>query len=375
MEARKQATALLSKFGAESIAAAAATTGVSFGMGLRIKRVADEYPDAETLARAVLKGDKALKKKDLDTVKASAIALLAELDEAAALPFALALVDDEGPWSKMACEALAVSRRDEALDKLFATAALPSSAKVKAWAHAGGALPRSRHPEVAARALAMLQSAHAAKGRIPIHLLDILGERQYEPARAVLQAVTQDCEEQIVREFAAFALGKFSDPKALDEAAKNIEDANSDLRRVAIDAVFQRDPARAFDRLGKYLDSDNPTAETLLIVLLIDVDGAKPRGWFAADPRWRAHLHRMVDAHDRVGFWTAWSVLAAAGDVRADVMIAMLGDAPYGTRYAQCLFKLPPSALPALEAEHARRTGGDKGTLNNVIKHIRSKVA
>jgi HEAT repeat protein len=374
--ARKGVAARLATFSAKQIADAAASTGALFGLGYSQRRIADAYPDPEKLAKAVLSGDKTLGKRDAEQVKSSAALLLVELDDAAGTPLAVALLEDpDQPWRKSAVDALAWSQRDEALLALLA------GETTQARIFVGGGLGRSRHPAAAARvfervALAAKEGDAALAGATGF--IHALGAKAYEPARALLQQIAKRSKELYVREAAADALSKFTSSAALADAARELGSRNADLRILAVESLFRKDAARAYEQLERYFDTDTETAETTLIALM------RHREWFDADPRWKALCGRLL-TKDTALFFDAWNLLAEGGDVRADAVLSMIGECPLGSELAQALFLLPPSALPVIEAELRRREEedkagkskqkhkGDRGTLRNVIKHLSAK--
>jgi hypothetical protein len=129
---------------------------------------------------------------------------------------------------------------------------------------------------------------------------------------------------------------------------------------------------KAYDTLARYFEGDanNPTAETTIIALL-----RYRSAFFAPDPRWRALVSKLVEEYRGRQFFTAWNLLADAGDVRADVILATLPKVPSfgaGSAFAQALFRLPPSALSAIEAEMKKREGVDRATLENVVRYLKA---
>ncbi len=374
--ARKEVVAALARFSAKQIADAAAATGAIFGLGYNQRRIADAYPDPEKLAKAVLGGDKTLGKRDAEQVKSRAALLLVELDEAVGTPLAIALLEDpDQPWRESSVEALAWSRRDEAL------LALLGGESTAARIFVGGGLGRSRHPAAAARVSERVAQAAKDGDAALVGLtgfIHALGAKSYEPARGLLQQIAKRSKELYVREAAAAALSKFTSSAALADASKELGSRNSDLRILAVESVFRKDAARAYDQLEGYFDTDTETAETTLIALM------RHRDWFDADARWKGLCERLL-LKDTALFFDAWTLLAEGGDVRAEAVLSMITECPLGSELAQALFLLPPSALPVIEAELRRREQednadkarlkhkSDRGTLRNVIKHLSAK--
>jgi HEAT repeat protein len=371
-DARKQVTQSLARFSPIQIAGAARRTGIGIGVAMSSRRLYDLYPEPEALAAAVLKGDKAQDKRAAVQLKAKALVLLAELDARAALPLAKTLLaDDEKVWCAAAADALALLSEGEALDALFEAAAgnLPTP---QAMISARMALLHARHPDTGARAFAKLEELAADEDalRLRTDLLAVVGAQQYTAGRPLLERIARDAKDLLVREAAARALQRYEDPAVLAAAAEKLEDANVDLRIVAVDALFRLDPTRAYDRLAPYFASDNPTSETALLYLL------GHQGRVSADVRWRRLLERTVDEGGKRLFWDAWYLLADLGDVRAEIMLNLLREGRIAiSDLALYLFRLPASALPVIESEERKREGVDKKTLQNVVKYLRSSSA
>lgn len=101
-----------------------------------------------------------------------------------------------------------------------------------------------------------------------------------------------------VRLRAAQALLGRREPAGLDAVVARLDDAQGNERNAVLQAIFTRDPRAAFDALSPRFAAPSEASGALLVetlsVLMWDIhDEGKAhwgpsRGWFAADPRWRA---------------------------------------------------------------------------------------
>lgn len=101
-----------------------------------------------------------------------------------------------------------------------------------------------------------------------------------------------------VRRWAAHALNGRGEPRGLDALIARLDEVKGNERGAALRALFARDPLRAFHELSPRFatpseDSGSLLDQTLtMLVKDITDDGTShwgaSRGWFAADPRWRA---------------------------------------------------------------------------------------
>jgi hypothetical protein len=209
-------------------------------------------------------------------LRAAAISALAGLDMAVAEPIALKLLDGDrsADVKRAAATALAGGRSDAALDALL-KAFLESEELRNA---AGGSLATLQHPRATERALALVTpellalgpfkaqkaSAKAAKQKAErehqaqvalLHaVLDLLAARQGKDTSAAVLQVFREHKLKEVRESAARALLKSGYEGAFDELAPSVIKAGHGIQSEFIDGIIDREPARAFERLGRFLD-------------------------------------------------------------------------------------------------------------------------
>jgi HEAT repeat protein len=213
-------------------------------------------------------------------VRRQAIEELGELDAAAAEPLALrALAEDRSAEVKRAAIcALAGATSDAALDALFQAF---TSGRDQRHA-AADSLARFVHPRATERAVALLtpellslgnlklpkadtpakkkaneklEREHAEQVAFLESILDLLAARKDRPdtVEKVL-SVYREHKIKDVKNAAARALLKSGYDKAFDELSAAVYDADWDTRDEFIEGILKRDPERAFERLGRFLD-------------------------------------------------------------------------------------------------------------------------
>lgn len=107
-----------------------------------------------------------------------------------------------------------------------------------------------------------------------------------------------------LRQRAGLALSRIATPKALDVLSQEMN-LPEPLRRLAIIAVFTRDPRRAFEHLEPLGRDDDDFLRAVLDVLCRDAwDDGRPhwgacRRWFEADPRWLALVEPLAQKPQR----------------------------------------------------------------------------
>jgi hypothetical protein len=212
-------------------------------------------------------------------IRAAAIAELTRLDRAAAEPIALRFVasDRSAEVKRAAVTALGGGRSDAALDALCEVFAKHADLR----GLAGDALATFDHPGVTARAEAWftpellgLTPFKAAKAdtkakkaanekaerehRVQVELLeavlDLLASRKDKDTSAAVLSVFRTHKVTDAREAAARALLKSGYAGAFDELAPSVIKAGWDVKSEFIDGIVNRDPARAFERLGPFLE-------------------------------------------------------------------------------------------------------------------------
>lgn len=213
-------------------------------------------------------------------VRRQAIEELATLDAAAVEPIALrALAEDRSAEvKKAAVRALAPATSDAALDALFA--AFTSGRDLRHVA--ADSLSRFNHPRATERVLSLLtpelltlanlklpkadtpakkkanekaEREHGEKVAFLSAVLDLLAARKDRPdtVERVL-GVFHDHKVKDVKNAAARALLKSGYDKAFDELASAVYDADWDTRDEFVEGILAREPDRAFERLGRFLD-------------------------------------------------------------------------------------------------------------------------
>ncbi len=212
-------------------------------------------------------------------VREAAITELATLDPAAAEPIALRMLasDRSEDVKKAAASALAGASSDEALEALLK--AFTGSEKLREYA--GAALAGLGHPKATARALGLLtpelvamtnyklpkglsgaKKAAAEKEQKEHHeqvafagaILDLLASRKDSATTATVLDVFRKHKVKEVRGAAARALLKSGYEGAFDELAPSVVEADWETRSEFIEHILKHDAARAFDRLGRFLD-------------------------------------------------------------------------------------------------------------------------
>lgn len=310
--------------------------------GVRTEPVAftARFPDGAAVV-------KALKKGSLEILEC-ALWILAVVDRAAALERALAVRALPPPVLTGRSE---YERNDhfEALVRARALVVVSRSADLLPLTTVLALLGRgdasfdeaaiARHPELATgdAILAALQATQqyaagvsercGARTRprdaaLAFALLGRLGALRHDPAVPVLERLFRDARHDL-RTSAGEALLAIGSGPALAALARAVEDGMFDAadpnlpsRATALRGLFRLDPARAYDRLARYLDPATITAEpartmmsATIQVLALDrrtaADGPAPC-FYDADPRWAALVATMAE---RAPEWEryAWS--------------------------------------------------------------------
>lgn len=133
-----------------------------------------------------------------------------------------------------------------------------------------------------------------------------------------------------VRLRAGHALVGRKETAGLDALVARLDEARGNERNVALQALFTRDPRAAFDELSPRFSDPSEKSATLLVetltVLMRDIhDEGKAhwgasRGWFAADPRWRAlcdEWHTLPANREEWGKKQAQAIVEVANWLRS----------------------------------------------------------
>jgi HEAT repeat protein len=212
-------------------------------------------------------------------IRAAALAELSEIDAVATEPYALKLLaaDRSEEVRKAAAKALRGASSDEALEALLK--AFTGTEKLQG--SAGEALARLPHPKTTDRVLALVteelrsltpfkmpkgltkakkeeaekaERAHAAKVRFGSAVLDLLASRKDKDTSGTVLSVFREHKVKELRNAAARALLKSGYQGAFEELAPSVYDADWQTRSEFIEHIVNQNPARAFDRLGPFLD-------------------------------------------------------------------------------------------------------------------------
>ncbi len=209
-------------------------------------------------------------------LRAAGIERLSAMEPQAAEPIALRLVasDRSLEVKKLAAEALGVAKSDAALEALLAAFFGPAELRE----YAARALGRLEHPDTTARVLGLCteelmklapfkpdpkakktekdkaQRAHWDKVLFFSKLLEVLASRKDESATEMVLEVFRKHKVKEVKGAAARALLKSGYEGAFDELAPSVYEADWDTRSEFIDSILTREPERAFERLGRFLD-------------------------------------------------------------------------------------------------------------------------
>jgi HEAT repeat protein len=212
-------------------------------------------------------------------IRAAAITELSAIDAAATEPYALKLLaaDRSEEVRKAAAKALGGATSDEALEALLKA----FTATERLSPSAGAALAQLSHPKTTERVLALVtdelraltpfkmpkgltkakkaeaekaEREHAAKVRFFGAVLDLLASRKDRDTSGTVLSVFREHKVKEVRNAAARALLKGGYQGAFEELAPSVYDADWETRSEFIEHIVTQDPARAFDRLGPFLD-------------------------------------------------------------------------------------------------------------------------
>lgn len=212
-------------------------------------------------------------------LRAAALPLLSALDGPATEPLALKLLaaDRSEDVRKAAARALAGATTEEALSALLK--AFTSSPKLRD--SAGAALAELAHPETTDRARALLteellsitpfkmpkglvkakkaeaekaEAEHLDKVAFLGAVLDLLASRKDKDTSGAVLDVFRRHKVKEARNAAARALLKSGFEGAFEELAPSVVEAEWQTRSEFIEHIVDQDPARAFDRLGRFLD-------------------------------------------------------------------------------------------------------------------------
>lgn len=218
--------------------------------------------------------------KGTPELRRSALVELSALDHAMAEPYALRLIaeDRSREVQRAAAQTLGSATCDEALDALIEA----FSEQPELRRAAGHALAALAHPRATERALALLtpellalanlklpkadtpakkkaneklEQQHREKVGYLSAVLDLLASRSDKAVTAdTVLSVFRDHKVKDVKNAAARALLKGGYDGAFDELAPSVYDADWSIRDDFIEAILDNDPARAFERLGRFLD-------------------------------------------------------------------------------------------------------------------------
>ncbi len=303
-------------------------------------------------------------------LRATAVHELSALDPAAAEPIAVKLAssDRSADVKRAAIRALAGATGDAALDLLF-------DVFLKSPEHrstAGISLAAIKHPKATERALALLtpelyalgpfrapkadtkakkaeierlEREHAAKVELLDAILDLLAGRADDRTHKAVLGVFREHKIKDVRESAARSLLKGGYEGAFDELAPSVLKAGYDVKSEFIEGVIARDPGRAFERLGRFLDratmKTKDQAEFAGMILghieaSADAEPSDEEGVtaedaalagssiFRSDPRWVDAVLALIDHPELQS--EALDVIAVAKPLKAlDAVLAIAG--------------------------------------------------
>lgn len=149
------------------------------------------------------------------------------------------------------------------------------------------------------------------------------------PGFELLVSAWNSAPQHEVRLCAAHALNGRAEPRGLDAVIARFDDVKGNERYAALYALFTRDPITAFDELAPRFATPSEEAgeflEETLNALMRDItdDGkahwGASRGWFAADPRWRAlcgEWRTLPENRDAWGAKRAQEIVEVAGWLR-----------------------------------------------------------
>lgn len=215
-------------------------------------------------------------------LRAAAVEELAKLDKGMVEPLALALLasDRSGEVKRAAALALAGGTSDATLDTLLDV--FQTSADLRdAAGESLGVLAHARateriealltpellglHPFKAAKADNKAKKAanekaereHREKVERLEAVLDVLASRKDRDTTATVLKVFRSHKITDAREAAARSLLKSGYDGAFDELAPSVYKAGYEVQSDFIESIVKRDPARAFERLGRFLDRAN----------------------------------------------------------------------------------------------------------------------
>lgn len=212
-------------------------------------------------------------------MRASALPLLAELDPAAVEPIALKLLasDKADGVKRASISALAEASSDEALEALLKV--FQSSDNLRGLA--GSSLSTLKHKKATERVLALLsddllkltnfkpgkdlkgkaktedekkQREFWSKVQLLNEIVDVLASRSDDKTTEAVLSIYRTHKVEDVKNAAARALLRSGYEGAFDELSQSVIKADWRTQSEFVEAIFKRDPLRAYDRLSKFLD-------------------------------------------------------------------------------------------------------------------------
>lgn len=161
-------------------------------------------------------------------------------------------------------------------------------------------------------------------------LLTLLGKPGADvPGLELLLRAWRSAPQREVRLRAGRALLDRRETRGIDAVISRLDDVRGNERSIALQALFTRDPRAAFDALSPRFVDPSETAAVILYetldTLLRDIqdDGkahwGPSRGWFDADPRWRALCdgwRELPKSHESWGAKQAQGIVEIASWLR-----------------------------------------------------------
>lgn len=186
---------------------------------------------------------------------------------------------------------------DEGLALLAEVRKTPGAATASAWAAILDDASLCRAFVDAIRRSGALSGTISPRARLIVEdLVDALGRHRFAPAAELLEQLWNGPQVHAeVRVRVGHALLDAGDSRSLRVLSDSLGQESGAALTLALQGAFSLDRAHAHDLIAPLLERPGDHAEELreavLRVLMNDVldgqrPGAKPRGWFAADPRW-----------------------------------------------------------------------------------------
>ncbi len=186
---------------------------------------------------------------------------------------------------------------DEGLALLEEVRKTPGAATASAWAAIlDDASLCGAFVDAIRRSGALFRSISPRARLIVEDLVDALGRHRFAPAAELLEQLWNGALVHAeVRVRVGHALLDAGDARSLGVLSGRLGQESGAALTLALLGAFSLDPAHAHDLIAPLLartgDHAEELREAVLRVLMNDVldgqrPGAKPRGWFAADPRW-----------------------------------------------------------------------------------------